>query len=455
MADRIPPSNEHITSLNPHDVLSGRGTGPNEYIGNQRFRNLIENRRKAYSATLHSTEKTRIAEEVYHQIQAKGGRFLSRVDRPQNFVIEDGVWKEISYEMAVEKCKQALRQTKRNDADRRRSRRNVVGFEESDLRLLSMNTHIPHVAAAPLSLGRGFHGPVLSPMLVGSGAVPPVPDPCLLLYHQRCPFRQRPMIPQAPPTVYHPGYHQAGYRMILDAYPSSYRMQQVPPPNYLNPSMNAIPVHNVASASEGATLSSQARLAHHLAVSDHVESSSSSMERNADPANSATDVPAAEAVVSPSLEPDSSEWALNDEISDFFLASLGWDSSYARFTEQQEAAERATMTEEEKAAVLADTLGKMCTITNHQSKRARRDLDETTVSFLLKQMRDEIVKIPQDKKQALLEAQQKCSRPDEFNNVRLEQFLRCEGMNPKVSVNSVKNVFISNQAKYLRWFIFH
>jgi hypothetical protein len=60
-----------------------------------------------------------------------------------------------------------------------------------------------------------------------------------------------------------------------------------------------------------------------------------------------------------------------------------------------------------------------------------------TVSFLLKQMRIEIERIPQEKKQALLEAQQK-SRAEEFSDGRLEQFLRFEGMNPKVSIDLVR-----------------
>jgi predicted transposase YdaD len=43
----------------------------------------------------------------------------------------------------------------------------------------------------------------------------------------------------------------------------------------------------------------------------------------------------------------------------------------------------------------------------------------------------ELERIPQDKKQALMEAQQKANA-DEFNNNRLERLLRCEGMNTKV-----------------------
>lgn len=40
-----------------------------------------------------------------------------------------------------------------------------------------------------------------------------------------------------------------------------------------------------------------------------------------------------------------------------------------RFTEQQEEAERAAMTDEERAAALSDLFGKQCTVDTHTSKR--------------------------------------------------------------------------------------
>jgi hypothetical protein len=46
-------------------------------------------------------------------------------------------------------------------------------------------------------------------------------------------------------------------------------------------------------------------------------------------------------------------------------------------------------------------------------------------------MKCEIERIPAHRKNALIEAQAKCS-PDEFSDARLEKFLRCEGMNAQV-----------------------
>jgi len=127
-----------------------------------------------------------------------------------------------------------------------------------------------------------------------------------------------------------------------------------------------------------------------------------------------------------------SDISIDEELSAFLLSSLAV-SDRPVITEEQEAFERATLTNEEKATVLSDTFGKMCESDAPQKKRARLDLDRGFVAFLLKQMRIEIENIPRNKKLALIEAQMSinCHR-DEFSDARLEKFLRCEGMNVKV-----------------------
>jgi len=93
------------------------------------------------------------------------------------------------------------------------------------------------------------------------------------------------------------------------------------------------------------------------------------------------------------------------------------------------------MTDKERAAALSDVFGEMCTVGTHpEKKRARRDLDGDSIQFLARQMRLELDGIPNDKKQALLEAQLKC-HPDEFSDGRIVTFLRCEGMNTKVRLS--------------------
>ena len=86
------------------------------------------------------------------------------------------------------------------------------------------------------------------------------------------------------------------------------------------------------------------------------------------------------------------------------------------------------MTDEERAKVLSDLFGKYCSM--HQSKRAR-DLDADSIAFLVKQMRVEIERVPDNKKQALVEAQRVCGA-EEFSDARLERFLRCVDMDVQV-----------------------
>lgn len=47
-ASSSPPSPTNVTSLNKNDVLLGRGTLPNDYVRNKRFRDHIETRRQEY-----------------------------------------------------------------------------------------------------------------------------------------------------------------------------------------------------------------------------------------------------------------------------------------------------------------------------------------------------------------------------------------------------------------------
>jgi hypothetical protein len=108
------------------------------------------------------------------------------------------------------------------------------------------------------------------------------------------------------------------------------------------------------------------------------------------------------------------------------------------------------MTDEERSEALSDLFGKHCAVDIHHSKRARRDFDHTTIEFLVNQMRHEIERIPVAKKLALLEAQEKCHE-DEFSDARLEQFLRCEGMNVRVRMKCVRmSLVVIYRAKWKR-----
>ena len=117
------------------------------------------------------------------------------------------------------------------------------------------------------------------------------------------------------------------------------------------------------------------------------------------------------------------------ELSEYLLSLLTWNRPM--ITEEQVELERAAMTNEERAAAHFDIFGKQYAVHEHQSKKAKNDVDMNSIEFIVEMMRDEIRQIPEDRKLALLEAQIRC-REDEFSDSRLERFLRCEGMDAEV-----------------------
>jgi hypothetical protein len=119
-----------------------------------------------------------------------------------------------------------------------------------------------------------------------------------------------------------------------------------------------------------------------------------------------------------------------DDVAAFLLSSLAL-SDRPVITEEQEALERATLSDAEKAIILADFFGIYCSESVRHNKKARKDLDQASLAFLVKLMRADLDSIPVKEKPALVEAMAK-ARPEEFSDERLEKFLRCEGMNTKV-----------------------
>ena len=106
------------TLLNHNDVLCGRGAGPNDHIGNVKFRKLVLSRKAEYLSTNTRLRKARIAKEIVSTVQnmEPRGRFLKRVDAS---VLKDSgfdpgfeAWCLVVKDVALEKAKQALRQNR-------------------------------------------------------------------------------------------------------------------------------------------------------------------------------------------------------------------------------------------------------------------------------------------------------------------------------------------------------
>jgi len=60
------------------DVPLGRQKEVRSFVGNERFRQLVDERRPAYQKMLRKVEKTRLAREIFFSVQSRGGRFLDK-----------------------------------------------------------------------------------------------------------------------------------------------------------------------------------------------------------------------------------------------------------------------------------------------------------------------------------------------------------------------------------------
>ena len=120
---------QYIYELNDHDVLCGRGSGPNDRklllylypisyqtkltlfaskhrtfisgVGNIEFRNLVLTRKAEYLAAPSRDVKGRIANEVVDAVRNRGGRFVKKLNAKQ--LEEKGYKKDMNvYELADE-----------------------------------------------------------------------------------------------------------------------------------------------------------------------------------------------------------------------------------------------------------------------------------------------------------------------------------------------------------------
>jgi len=110
-----PATDIEYVELRKEDILCGRGSGPNERVGNIEFRNLVLSRKEEYVAipARDHADKTRIAHEVIATIKERGARFLKYA--PKKPAVEGQPREPDRYILAddktiLEKTKQALRQ---------------------------------------------------------------------------------------------------------------------------------------------------------------------------------------------------------------------------------------------------------------------------------------------------------------------------------------------------------
>lgn len=442
-----------IYVLNENDVLLGRGIGPRHYVGNMKMFELVHERRELYNSLRSYKEKGKIARDIFDIITKRGGRFLKAVST-LNLTEEPYSFQEADKKTSLEKIKQALRENNSSEvAGVKRSLEDGAdgGGEPSTLRPLfpvftktpkssrlapdsavaalgetlppaanlvqellrtsssgisNTSTHYRMMMSSPSNAAASA---VLPTRLLGQGSSSGV-DARLALF-QAIPFALQ-QVQVARQTLMNHLVQQDLLQRQLTTESFSQLMQ----------ARSMTPVEaNVAQAC-------------FQNINDSTLESTRTEEENQTNTDS---IMATETSASlPSLEQDGSldAGALDGTILDLLQSTLGY-SDEAIFTKQQEEQEYASLTEEERVEALSDMLGQLCLTTRrHEPKKPRQDLDELTVKFLINQMRIEIGRIPIDKKQELLEAQNK-ARTEEFSNDKLEQFLRFEGMNPTASIS--------------------
>lgn len=121
----------------------------------------------------------------------------------------------------------------------------------------------------------------------------------------------------------------------------------------------------------------------------------------------------------------------SDEMSEYLWSTLGL-SQHEKFTDQQVALEKASLTDSERTEALSDLFGRISLVGIQDSKKPRQDVDSDSSQFLVAQMWIEIGALPADETKVLMEAKEKAPS-GEFDEDRLAHFLRCEGLDPKLA----------------------
>ena len=112
------PQFHYVTELHDHDVVLGRGSGPNDRQGNINFRSLCKERKIAYIEATSRDEKGRIAADIVATVHGRGGRFFKRLSADQakkgEFQCggEEAVYEVADEQTSLEKTKQTLRQNR-------------------------------------------------------------------------------------------------------------------------------------------------------------------------------------------------------------------------------------------------------------------------------------------------------------------------------------------------------
>jgi hypothetical protein len=98
-----------IDSLNPHDVVLGRGQHV-QHQGNTRFRTLVRSRAAEYHACASKPCKDVVARQIVRDVEDLGGRFVKRTERnPNGGSTMPSTWEIVDHSHVLVKVKQTFR----------------------------------------------------------------------------------------------------------------------------------------------------------------------------------------------------------------------------------------------------------------------------------------------------------------------------------------------------------
>eukprot|EP00547_Thalassionema_nitzschioides_P003218 CAMPEP_0194215928 /NCGR_PEP_ID=MMETSP0156-20130528/18059_1 /TAXON_ID=33649 /ORGANISM="Thalassionema nitzschioides, Strain L26-B" /LENGTH=162 /DNA_ID=CAMNT_0038944573 /DNA_START=89 /DNA_END=577 /DNA_ORIENTATION=+ len=89
------------------DILPGRGGHANNYGGNKRFRQVVEQMKPAYKNYTRKTDKTALSNAIVDYVNQYSGRFLTRLGA------NPGYYRVMTLKECRRKTSQALRETKK------------------------------------------------------------------------------------------------------------------------------------------------------------------------------------------------------------------------------------------------------------------------------------------------------------------------------------------------------
>ncbi|GKY96453.1 hypothetical protein MPSEU_000604800 [Mayamaea pseudoterrestris] len=112
-----PPSIVYPIVITDSDVLCGRGNAIASHAGCLRFRKLVSSHTdESYISSYKTIEKRAVADQIISHIKNLNppGRFLTKPSKNRSTKLE-GPWEELTYEAALKKTVQALRDANRED----------------------------------------------------------------------------------------------------------------------------------------------------------------------------------------------------------------------------------------------------------------------------------------------------------------------------------------------------